>query len=90
MINVNDERKFMREKIIEILAGINDEVLILSDNDNLLEMDVFDSIDIIELIEVLENQFEITINPEDITLENVSTILGIVNLVRDKIQHREC
>lgn len=80
----------MREKIIEILAGINDEVLVLSDDDNLLEMDVFDSLDIIELIEVLENRFEITINPEDITLENVSTILGIVNLIRDKIQHREC
>lgn len=76
----------MREKIIELLAEINDEVLALSDDDNLLEMDVFDSLDIIEMIEMLEKQFKITIAPEEIALENISTIEGIVKLMKDKVE----
>lgn len=76
----------MREQVLEILASINDEVLLLSDNDDLFELDIFDSLDMINLIEKLEKVFEITINPDEITLENINTKNNIIKLVSKKIE----
>ncbi len=76
----------MKEKVIEILAGINDEILTLAEGDNLIEMEIFDSLDIIEMIERLEKEFQITINPDEIGLRNIDTIGNIVKLLEKKLQ----
>lgn len=76
----------MKEKVLAILADINDEVLFLSDDDDLLELDILDSLDIINLIGELEKAFKITIYPDEIAFENINTINNIISLLNKKVE----
>lgn len=68
------------DKIIEILNGIRPE-FDFSQDVNYMEEGYLDSFDIVTLVTELEDNFDITINGEDILPENFSSKEAISALV---------
>lgn len=68
------------DKIIEILNGIRPEFDFSQDVDY-MEEGYLDSFDIVTLVTELEDNFDITINGEDILPENFSSKEAIAALV---------
>lgn len=56
----------------------------LSETDNLVEMEVMDSLAIMKLILFLEEKFDIKIEDEDMALDNFASIDSIYSLVERK------
>ena len=79
----------MKEKIIEILGEINDEILHVGIDDDLLSAEFIDSFDIVNIVAEIEEAFGIEIEGKDIIEENFSTISRIVNLVENIIHDGE-
>ena len=71
----------MKEKIIAILAEVNDEVRNIGVDDDIISSEIIDSMDIISIVAELEEAFDIEIEGELITKENFQTISKIMNLV---------
>jgi acyl carrier protein len=71
----------INEKILLLIQEMKDDSTI-SFSDPLIQGGVIDSFDIINLIPLLENGFQITIQGETITQENFEYIENIGNLVR--------
>lgn len=72
----------MQEKIADLLKDINGKDRISDFNMDLFENDMLDSLGIAQLVAALEENFNIEIDPEDILLENFSTVNEIDALVR--------
>ena len=53
-------------------------------NDNLIEDGVIDSLAILILISFIEEQYSVSINPEDVVLENFESIEAINSLIDAK------
>jgi acyl carrier protein len=53
--------------------------------DNLFEIDVLDSFNIVKLIQFLEESFDVIIDPENITQENFTCVRNIVRLLKTKM-----
>lgn len=66
-------REFLHDKPASTLNG-----------QNLVEEGIIDSLAILMLINFIENQFSVTIQPEDVILENFETVEAITRL----IEHR--
>lgn len=79
----------MKEKIVEILGEINEEILHVGVEDDLLSSDLIDSFDIVNIVAELEEVFDIEINGDEIVEENFSTISKIAGLVEHIIQGRK-
>lgn len=71
----------MEEKILEILGRI-DEGIISFEGDDLLEAGVLDSFQIIELVESLEDAFDMEIDAEYVVAENFATKEAIIEMMR--------
>ena len=71
----------MEDKVMEILGEINDEILHYEGN-NYYDDGLLDSIQVIELVEQLETEFDIEIPPEMIVIENFASCNVITELVR--------
>ena len=56
----------------------------LTADTQLIEQEVLDSLAIFSMVTFLEDEFSITIEPEDVTLENFSSIPAIEALVAEK------
>lgn len=78
------ENKHMREKVIDILREINDELVEDLERD-LFESGILDSFDIVKLVLQLEDGFGITIGVEKVTSENFRTVEAIVNMIENII-----
>lgn len=74
----------MEEKVLEILIEINPEVETY-DGDALLEDGVITSLDVIEIVTALEDEFDISISAKDITKENLASVDSICKLI-EKLQ----
>ena len=73
----------MKEKIIEIIIKLTKyEDLRLNPNINLIEEDILDSLAFIELIEYIENEFDIEIQPTQIPNDTWDYVDNIVNMVK--------
>lgn len=75
----------MESKIIDMITELQPYVE-FDANTNLLEEDVLDSVSALVLIQELEEEFEITIDAEEITDENLKTVENILNLVKSKLK----
>ena len=71
----------MEEKILEILAGI-DEGILSFEGDDLMEAGLLDSFQIIELVEMLEDAFDMEIDAEYVVAENFATKEAIIEMMR--------
>lgn len=72
----------MREKLLEIIAEqFNKEVDEIDENTSFVDDLNADSIDIVELIMSIEDEFDIEINDED--LKGLETIADVFNYLED-------
>ena len=51
----------------------------------LVEDDIIDSLGIFSLVDFIEERFQVTIEPIDITIENFGTLRAMGNLVSEKL-----
>lgn len=72
----------MEDKIMEILQEINEEIPNYK-GDNLYEDRLLDSFQVIELVEQLEDTWNIEIPPEMIVMENFASKDAIISLVKE-------
>ncbi len=74
----------MKEKIIDIIIRLTEyEDLRNNPNVNLIEEDILDSLAFIELIEELENEFDIDIQPTQIPNDTWNSVNNIVEMVEN-------
>ncbi len=74
----------MKEKVISILNEINEEIIEYT-GDNMLEDEIITSLDMIEIVSALEDEFNIQITAKYINKDEFATIDSICNLV-EKLQ----
>lgn len=70
----------MKEKVLSILMEIKSEITEY-EGENLLEDEVITSLEVIEIVSALEDEFEITISAKNISKENFATVDSICDLV---------
>ena len=67
---------------MEILAEVNEEILDY-DGDNLVDAGLLDSFQIIDLVEMFEEEFDIEIDAELVVVENFRTKEAIIDMLED-------
>ena len=72
----------IKEKIKEYFRENNDYVP--EENEDLFESGVLDSYGVVDFLTFLEEKLNASINIEDITMENFSTIEKITSLIQNK------
>ncbi len=75
----------LNEKIWNIICSINDTIPQNKDID-LLDEGYINSFDVVNMISILEDSFDIEIAPEDIVPENFRTIKRIASLISHNMQ----
>ncbi len=70
----------MEEKVLEILAEVNEEILDY-DGDNLIESGLLDSFQIVDLVGMFEEEFDIEIDAELVVVENFRTKEAIMEML---------
>ena len=77
----------VEERIIEILAELCGADEIKEDLDiDLFEEDYMDSLNFIELLIAIEENFKVTIAPTEVERDDVNTPRKIIELVQERIQ----
>lgn len=71
----------MEEKILEILTGINEDILTYT-GPNLVADEVIDSFELIDMIGQLEDAFDIEIDAADVTEENFGNKDRIIAMMK--------
>lgn len=71
----------MEQKVLEILAEINEDILEY-DGDSLIEDGLLDSFQVVDLVGMLEDEFDIEIDAELVIVENFETKETIMNLLK--------
>lgn len=74
------------DKIIEILRGVKEDVD-YENEDQLIDDEIIDSLELMEIISELEDEFGISIEMDDITPQNFNsaeTILALVKRLREE------
>lgn len=73
----------VREYILENYL-FTDDGSALANSDSFLEMGILDSTGILEVILFLEEEFGITVEPEEMIPEHLDSVERIVNFIGDK------
>lgn len=71
----------MEEKVLEILAGIDSSIPGF-DGGSLFDAGLLDSFQVMELVETLEEAFDIEIDAEYVIAENFSTPQAIIDMMK--------
>jgi len=71
----------MEEKILEILAEINEDIVDY-DGDSLIDDGLLDSFQVVDLVGMLEEEFDIEIDAELVIVENFETKEAIIKLIK--------
>jgi acyl carrier protein len=88
LMEFTDIRGIVKESTIQIIAeGMELQVgeISICDDDSLIDGGLIDSMSILELIEVCQTEFGISIEPSDLTLENWDSINMISRFVQVKL-----
>lgn len=75
----------MKEKILEVLREINEEILEDTERD-LLATGILDSFDIVNMVVELEDAFDIVIDVDLVTPDNFRTADSIINVMENIIK----
>ena len=76
-----------REKIREFIQNnLNDveELAVFNDNENIFEIGLVNSLFAMKLIRYVENEFHVELTPDDMEIENFSTVDNIMKFIREK------
>lgn len=80
------EDKYMKEKILDLLADICEDNVVKSDLDiDLFETDLLDSLAFAELLFAVEENFGVIIAPSEIERDDMSTPNKIIELIKVRI-----
>lgn len=71
----------MKEEIISILEEIRPEIETFPSSENFILDGILDSFDIVVLVSELEKNFQISIDGEEVTLENFKNVSTISSLI---------
>lgn len=71
----------MKDSINKILVEVNKEIGPYLNDSNLISNGKLDSLDIMNLIMMLEEKFDIEIDPEDVLSENFESVEAMIALV---------
>ena len=74
--------KKMKERVVEILVKVKSVITPHLGDNTLVSDGVLDSLDIMNLIMALENEFDIEIDPEDVLSENFESVDKMVELIQ--------
>lgn len=87
-MNLDQIKKIVRLNVVEIIAGIMGveakEIEVL-DSDSLVEDGLIDSVNIVSLIEYLSTEFNIEVEPEDLTIEYWDSIDAISSFTHKRL-----
>jgi methoxymalonate biosynthesis acyl carrier protein len=75
----------MKEKIREFLGRYFEERDV-KDNDNIFELGLVNSLFAMQLVNFVEQEFDITVENEDLDLDNFKDINSILSLVESKMK----
>lgn len=73
----------MEKKIIDILGNVSGDILTYS-GENMVNDDIIDSFELISIISVLEEEFNIEIDAEDVIEENFGNKDRIIALIKKR------
>jgi len=76
-------KQFIIENVI-----LKDESGVITDELNLREMGILDSLSTLSLISFIERNFDLTLEPEDVEESNFYSIASIANFVRSRVGNR--
>lgn len=71
----------MEERVLKILRQNNGEILQYQ-GQNMIEDGIIDSLDMINIVSELENEFGIVIMPEDVNGKNFATKETVIRLIQ--------
>lgn len=71
----------MNESVCRVLVNVKQDVESHLEDNQLISDGILDSLDIMNLIIELENEFDIEIDPADVVSENFESVAAIVSLV---------
>jgi acyl carrier protein len=74
-----DLREFIRETSLELRPEVR-----FSDDDDLIDTGVIDSLAFVELIEMIQDRFDIAVRDSDIVEENFCSITAMANYIRGR------
>jgi acyl carrier protein len=81
---MSDTKKRIREFIVENFLYGSDENL--QDDTSFLEEGIIDSTGVLELVEFLEEEFEISVDDEELIPENLDSINNVGAYLKRKIE----
>jgi acyl carrier protein len=74
----------VREFVIETFVFTEADRAGLTETTDLVELGILDSMNVLQLVDYIEEQFDIMLDPEDLFL--LTTLDGIVAIIRDKAE----
>lgn len=77
------KKKIKNFIIAEFLSNTDSQML--SDDLNLLSNGIMDSLAVLKLVAYMENEFAISLEPEEIDMDNLNSIQTISDIVQSKI-----
>jgi acyl carrier protein len=81
---MTDVVREVRAYIVEELVEGRVDAASLSEQMNLVEEEILDSLGIMSIVEFLEERFGVEIDPAEIEIDNFETLAAIANLVAEK------
>jgi acyl carrier protein len=72
-------REYIEQNFLYLRPGVE-----LTDEDDLLEAGVIDSLGFVELVEEVQSRFSVTVQDVDITEENFGSIAAIARYVEER------
>lgn len=74
----------IRQYIQDNLVIFDNNLIEFSDDDNIFEKGFVNSLFSMQLVTLIENEFNITIESEDLEIDNFSTVNNILKLIEKK------
>lgn len=76
----------VEEKILDMLEELTGDEVVREDKDiDLLEEDLIDSLDYVELLIMIQKEFDLVIAPSEMTKEEMATPSRIIETVRKRL-----
>ncbi len=73
-----------KQAIRDFLTELADKDIQIGDDDSLLATRLLDSLKVVELITFLESRYQVTLDGDELTPDNLDTINAIVSLLERK------
>lgn len=70
----------IEEKIVEIIKDVRSDIDPMAEN-AMIDNEILDSFDIVSIVGMLNDEFDIMINVNDLVPENFNSVAGMVQLV---------